>query len=97
MSLGRLSRRSDFSALTELISNLLTVSGVVKPGFEVSKDHVHLVNERRLSNFSRSLTVPAGLQQDEVKATMDCGVLHIEFPKRAKGGATQKITIAEDE
>lgn len=74
--------------------NLLTVAGSLSTEKETKEDASHLICERRYGAFSRAFTVPAGLKQEEIKASMEHGVLKIEFPKQAKESETKKITIA---
>ncbi|ORY73261.1 HSP20-like chaperone [Leucosporidium creatinivorum] len=77
-----------------LHENLLTISGSLTTEKTTQEDASHLVCERRYGAFSRAITVPAGLKEHEIKASMEHGVLKIEFPKEAKESETKKITIA---
>lgn len=55
------------------------------------------MSERHFGAFSRSFIVSSALREEEVKATMECGLLHLEFPKHPKEVETKKIAIEGDE
>ncbi len=64
----------------EVEDNVLTVSGERKAEHETSKEGYHRV-ERAFGSFSRSLTLPEGVDADAVTAGFDRGVLEIRIPK----------------
>ncbi len=64
----------------ELEDNVLTVSGERKAEHEERKEGYYRV-ERASGSFSRSLTLPEGINPDAVKATFDRGVLEVRIPK----------------
>jgi HSP20 family protein len=64
----------------ELEDNVLTVSGERKSEHETKGEGYHRV-ERAFGSFSRSLTLPKGVDADAVKASFDNGVLEIHVPK----------------
>jgi HSP20 family protein len=64
----------------ELEDRVLTVSGERKAEHEMSKEGYHRV-ERAFGAFSRSLTLPEGIDPDAVAATFDRGVLEVRIPK----------------
>jgi HSP20 family protein len=64
----------------EVEDNVLTVSGERKAEHEASKEGYHRV-ERAFGAFSRSLTLPEGVDADAVTAAFDRGVLEIRIPK----------------
>ncbi|KAK1235198.1 hypothetical protein PQX77_001584 [Marasmius sp. AFHP31] len=71
----------------------LTVSGETK----VSSDHEengYAVRERRFGKFSRTLQLPRGVKEDEIKASLEDGVLTVTFPKTGKEAEPRKITIS---
>ncbi|EKM55954.1 uncharacterized protein PHACADRAFT_256924 [Phanerochaete carnosa HHB-10118-sp] len=73
--------------------NTLTVSGESK--FEQEKDeNGWAVRERRFGRFSRSIPLPQGAKPDEIKASMENGVLTVTFPKTTPEQTPQKITIS---
>jgi HSP20 family protein len=78
--------RADLPGLSEEDVNLevedrvLTISGERKAEHEVSKEGYHRV-ERAFGNFSRSLTLPEGINPEAVQATFDRGVLEVRIPK----------------
>lgn len=42
----------------------------------------YLYNGRSYGRFERTIVLPDGVQADEVKATLNDGVLHVQLPKR---------------
>jgi len=64
----------------EVEDNVLTVSGERKAEHETTKEGYHRV-ERAFGSFSRSLTLPDGVDADAVTASFDRGVLEIRIPK----------------
>jgi HSP20 family protein len=64
----------------ELEANVLTVSGERKVEHEERKEGYYRV-ERASGSFSRSLTLPEGVDAEAVKASFDRGVLEIRIPK----------------
>jgi HSP20 family protein len=64
----------------ELEDNVLTVSGERKSEHEERKEGFHRV-ERASGSFSRSLTLPEGIDPDSIKASFDKGVLEVRVPK----------------
>ncbi|THU94051.1 HSP20-like chaperone [Dendrothele bispora CBS 962.96] len=71
----------------------LTVSGETKTSEEHEKDG-YAVRERRFGKFSRTLRLPQGVKDEEIKASMENGVLTVTFPKLAPETAPKKITIS---
>jgi HSP20 family protein len=81
----------------EFEDGTLTVSGERKAQHESKKDGYHRV-ERAFGAFSRSLTLPQGVDPEAVTASFDRGVLEISIPKpeerkprRIEIGATKTI------
>jgi HSP20 family protein len=64
----------------ELEDNVLTVSGERKGEHEEKREGVHRV-ERAYGSFSRSLTLPEGVNPESIKASFDKGVLTVHIPK----------------
>jgi HSP20 family protein len=64
----------------ELEDNVLTVSGERKSEHEEHKGGYHRV-ERASGSFSRTLTLPEGVDADSVKASFHNGVLEVRIPK----------------
>ncbi|KAL0946915.1 hypothetical protein HGRIS_013076 [Hohenbuehelia grisea] len=54
----------------------------------------YAVRERRFGKFSRTLQLPQGVKDEEIKASMEHGVLTVTFPKSAPELAPKKISIA---
>jgi HSP20 family protein len=75
----------------QLNDNLLTVSGERKEEQEKKGKTFHRV-ERRYGSFSRSITLPCKVQEDEVAAEYRDGVLSITLPK-AEDAKSKKIAV----
>ncbi|KAK7037764.1 hypothetical protein VNI00_010725 [Paramarasmius palmivorus] len=71
----------------------LTISGESKISEEHQKDG-YAVRERRFGKFSRTLRLPQGVKEEEIKASLENGVLTVTFPKSGKEAAPKKITIS---
>ena len=78
--------RADLPGLSEQDVNIevedrvLTISGERKAEHELSKEGYHRV-ERAFGSFSRSLTLPEGVDPEAVQASFDRGVLEVRIPK----------------
>ena len=78
--------RADLPGMTEsdvnieLEDNVLTVSGERKSEHESNGEGFHRV-ERLFGSFSRSLTLPRGVDPAAVTAQFDRGVLEVRIPK----------------
>jgi HSP20 family protein len=64
----------------ELEQNVLTVSGERKTEHKERREGFRRV-ERAWGSFSRSLTLPEGVDPDSVKASFNNGVLEVSIPK----------------
>jgi HSP20 family protein len=64
----------------QLEDNVLTISGERKPEHETQQEGYYRL-ERAFGGFSRSLTLPDGVNPDAVQAHFDRGVLEIRIPK----------------
>ena len=64
----------------ELESNVLTLSGERKTSSEAEKGGYRRI-ERAYGSFSRSLTLPDGVNADAIQASFDNGVLEVRIPK----------------
>jgi HSP20 family protein len=90
--------RADLPGLSENDVNIevedrvLTVSGERKSEHETQKEGYHRV-ERAFGTFSRSLTLPEGINPEAVEANFDRGVLEVRIPKPEQP-KPRKITIA---
>jgi len=78
--------RADLPGLSEEDVNIeveervLTISGERKAEHTENKDGYHRV-ERAFGSFSRSLTLPEGVNAEAVSASFDRGVLEVRIPK----------------
>ncbi|KAK1220646.1 hypothetical protein PQX77_016599 [Marasmius sp. AFHP31] len=71
----------------------LTITGETKISEEHDNDG-YAVRERRFGKFSRTLRLPQGVNEDEIKAGLEDGILTVSFPKAGKEAAPKKITIS---
>jgi len=73
-------------------NNVLTVSGENKASSERTEGD-YVVRERRYGKFTRSLSLPQGLKNEDIKASMANGVLTIVFPKSTPDTEPKKVKI----
>ncbi|KAF8961401.1 HSP20-like chaperone [Flammula alnicola] len=71
----------------------LTVSAETKQSSE-HDENGYAVRERRFGKFSRTLQLPQGVKDDEIKASLENGILTVTFPKTTPELAPKRITIA---
>jgi HSP20 family protein len=71
---------SDGDVNVQLEDNVLTISGERKAQHEDQQEGYYRL-ERAFGGFSRSLTLPDGVNPDGVQAHFDRGVLEIRVPK----------------
>ncbi len=71
-----------------LENNLLTIRGERKFEKEEKEESFHRI-ERRYGSFTRSFTLPATVNPDDVQADYDKGVLKIRLAKRAEAKPKQ--------
>lgn len=69
--------------------NILTISGTIQRNEEIKEEQLHR-QERFVGRFHRTVTLPANVKEDEVKATYRNGVLEVRI---AKETATNKKKI----
>lgn len=67
----------------ELEDDVLTISGERKTEHSEERDGFRRI-ERASGSFSRSLTLPEGIDPDSVKAGFEQGVLEVRVPKPAQ-------------
>ena len=84
---------SDGDVNIQLEDNVLTISGERKAEHEHQQEGYYRL-ERACGEFSRSLTLPDGVDPDGVEAHFDRGVLEIRIPKpEQKKPRTVQITL----
>ncbi|KAJ7196090.1 HSP20-like chaperone [Mycena pura] len=54
----------------------------------------HVIRERRFGKYARTFQIPQGVKDEEIKASMENGVLTVTFPKTTSELAPKSITIA---
>ena len=64
----------------EVENNVLTISGERKTEHEAQHEGYYRL-ERAAGSFSRSLTLPEGIDPEAVGASFQCGVLTVRIPK----------------
>jgi HSP20 family protein len=79
----------------ELEDNVLTLAGERKAEHEEKQEGYYRV-ERAFGRFSRSLTLPKGVDPESVTATFSNGVLEVRIPKPEER-KPRKISIAVGE
>jgi HSP20 family protein len=71
---------SESDVRIELEDDVLTISGERKSEHEQRRDGYHRI-ERSSGHFSRSLTLPEGVDPDSIHARFENGVLELKVPK----------------
>jgi HSP20 family protein len=90
--------RADLPGMTEedvsieVEDQTLTISGERKSESELKEEGYHRV-ERAFGAFSRSLTLPKGVDPEAVEASFDRGVLEVRIPKPEER-KPRKVAIA---
>ena len=78
-----------------LSDGVMTIRGEKKVE-EEKKEKDHYLSERRYGSFMRSFRVPDSVNQDQIKANFEKGVLKIDMPKRPEAKAkAKKIAISK--
>src|SRR5215211_5568032 len=85
---GDLPGLSEDDVEIEIKDNVLTVSGERKSENEEKGEGYHRV-ERAFGSFSRSMTLPQGVDAEQVEAHFDSGVLEVRIPKPAEAKPTR--------
>jgi len=76
-----------------LQNGVLNISGERKEEKKEDTDKYHR-QERFYGSFSRSITVPSNVTEDQIKAKFDNGVLEVEIPKiEKKEEEGRRITV----
>src|SRR5690606_15026177 len=76
-----------------LENNILTISGEKRQDREESDEkHRWHLSERRYGQFSRSFVLPRDVEQDNIEATFENGVLRVVIPKSERA-RRRKIEI----
>ncbi|KZT02487.1 HSP20-like chaperone [Laetiporus sulphureus 93-53] len=77
----------------DVTQNTLTISGESKISSD-RDENGYSIRERRYGRFSRSLSLPQGVKDKDIKANMESGVLTVKFPRSTPEQAAKKIPIA---
>ncbi|MCL1910978.1 MAG: Hsp20/alpha crystallin family protein [Leptospirales bacterium] len=95
---GRITVKAELPGINEsdldvtVTDKVLTIAGEKKEEEKKEKDGRCIVSERFFGSFSRSITLPAGIQADKIKAEFKGGVLNIEIPLE-ESKQSRKIAI----
>ncbi|KAF9556300.1 small heat shock protein [Agrocybe pediades] len=73
-------------------NNRLTISGEAQKSSEHDEGG-YAVRERRYGRFSRTLQLPQGVKDSDIKASLDNGALTVNFPKSSEEQAHKRIAI----
>ncbi|KIK67628.1 hypothetical protein GYMLUDRAFT_36367 [Collybiopsis luxurians FD-317 M1] len=71
----------------------LTVAAETRQSEDREQDG-YAVRERSYGKLSRTLQLPQGVKEEEVKASMENGILTVTFPKASAEQTPRKITIS---
>ena len=85
---------SEDDVAIEVKDNVLTVSGERRAEHEEKSEGFYRV-ERAFGGFSRSLTLPRGIDAAAIKASFDRGVLEVKVPKPEERKPT-RVQIGAD-
>ena len=77
----------------DLQNSRLVVSGEANFS-EEKEENGYVVRERRSGKFSRAVPVPQGTKPEDIKASMENGVLTVTYPKTTQEQQTKRITIS---
>jgi HSP20 family protein len=72
----------------------LTISGSTNEEKEYQDEADVTHRERSCGSFSRSISVPTGIKPNQIKASMEHGLLKVIIPTKPKQPAVAQITIA---
>jgi HSP20 family protein len=75
----------------DIDQNVLTISGTIQRHHEAKEENMHR-QERFVGRFHRSITLPAEVEEDQIKATYKNGVLEVRVPK-SKGQMRKRIDV----
>ena len=77
----------------DLQNNRLIVSGEANFSDE-KEENGYVVKERRSGRFSRTVPIPQGTNPEDIKASMENGVLTVTYPKTTQEQQAKRITIS---
>ena len=77
----------------DLQNNRLIVSGEANFSDE-KEENGYVVKERRSGRFSRTVPIPQGTKPEDIKASMENGVLTVTYPKTTQEQQAKRITIS---
>ncbi|KIL69916.1 hypothetical protein M378DRAFT_68477, partial [Amanita muscaria Koide BX008] len=74
-------------------SGRLTITAERKPPENVQERN-YAIHERLQGKYSRTINLPQGIKEEDIKASMEHGLLKITFLKSAPETPSRKISIA---
>lgn len=75
-----------------LLQNRLTISGRHAEQMESNEQGEYIRRERRVGEFSRTITVPSQIDSERIEAHLDHGVLRVTLPK-AQAAQPRRIEV----
>ncbi len=76
--------------------NVLVIRGETRQEQQTGeKQSNYHIMERRYGRFSRAVSLPTAVKSDQVRATLDNGILHLEIPK-AEEVKPRKISVSSN-
>jgi HSP20 family protein len=76
-----------------LDNDRLTISGSSEEAKEYTDADKVTHKERSFGSFSRTMQVPPGTKAEDIKASMDQGLLKVELPNKKEDKSPKKITV----
>ena len=83
---GRIYVKAELPGINEsdlnltITGNVLRIDGEKKEEEKKEKDGRTIISERFFGSFSRTITLPVGVDADKIKADFKGGILNIEIP-----------------
>ncbi len=75
--------------------NVLVIRGETRQEHQTGdKQSNYHIMERRYGRFSRAVSLPTAVKADEIRATLENGILHLEIPK-AEEVKPRKISVTK--
>lgn len=85
-------KKEDISIDLDLHNHRLSVSGQSSLSTDLNREG-YTLRERRHGKFFRTIPIPPGIKEEEIKASVNDGILTVRFPKTGADPSPKKITI----
>jgi HSP20 family protein len=76
-----------------LENNVLTISGEMRQEQHAGQEASYHRVERRYGRFTRAIALPTPVNAEQVQATLEHGILHLQIPK-AEAVKPRRITVS---